>query len=116
MQRFWELLAEGVNSGLPLLALLRSIGQTLPPEPMGNVAAALADDVEHGLRLSAAMRNQPGIFSKAHVCFVDGGERVGRIGRLLSLIVELTRDCPTCGNLRFPDDGHEVIQEHDESA
>ena len=105
MLRFWELLAEGVTAGRQLLGVLYSIQENLPPEPMGNVAGALAADVERGDALSQAMRNQPSVFTKAHVCLVEGGEYVGRLDRLLLLIVELTRDCPTCGNLKFPDNG-----------
>lgn len=102
MLRFWELLTEGVVAGRQLLAVLCSIQQALPSEPMGNAAASLADDVQRGMRLSDAMRNQPSIFTKAHVCFVQCGEYVGQLDRLLLLLLELTRECPTCGNLKFP--------------
>jgi len=102
MLRFWELLAEGASAGQQLLTVLRSIHEVLPPEPMGDVAAALAADIERGYRLSEAMRSHPSVFSKAHVYFVEGGECVGRVDRLLLLIVELTRECPTCGALQFP--------------
>jgi len=102
MVRFWETLAEGVDAGRPLVAILRSIQLAMPPEPMGSVAAALAGDLDRGKTLSQAMENQPRIFSRAHVCLIEGGERVGRVERLLHLILELTRDCPACGNLQFP--------------
>ena len=108
MLRFWELLAEGVAAGRQLLKVLRSIQETLPPEPMGNVAAALAADIERGTALSRAMRNHPSVFSKAHVCLVEGGEHVGRLDRLLLLILELTRECPTCGALKFPENGQRM--------
>ena len=102
MLRFWEMLAEGFDAGQRLSAILRSIQEALPPEPMGNAAAALAADLERGKTLSEAMANQPSVFSRAHVCLIEGGERVGRIERLLHLIVELTRDNPACGSLRLP--------------
>ncbi len=110
MLRFWELLADGIAEGRQLAKVLRSIQETLPREPMGNVAAALAADIERGTALSQAMRNRPSIFSKAHVCLVEGGECVGRLDRLLLLIVELTRECPTCGHLQFPGDGQRVAR------
>lgn len=103
MLRFWELLAEGVHDGRRLLGLLRSIAEELPSGPMGKAARALADDVEQDITLSEAMSRQPSVFTRAHVCFVEGGERVGRLDRVFDLILELTRDCPICGNLRFPE-------------
>ena len=105
MLRFWELFAEGVAARRQLRTVLHSIQELLPPEPMGNVAGALAYDIERGIPLSQAMRNQPLVFTKAHVCLIEGGEYVGRLDRLLLLILELTRECPSCGNLRFPESG-----------
>lgn len=99
---FWRLMAEGVCSGQPLLALLYSVGRELPPEPMGKVVAALAKDVEEGKTLSEAMAAVPSVFSKAHVCLVEAGEYLGRLDRILVLILEFTWRCPTCGHLQFP--------------
>jgi type II secretory pathway component PulF len=101
--RFWEMFADGAGEGKSLIQILCKIKQALLSEPMGNAAAVLAADLEYGETLSQAMANQPAIFTKAHICLVEGGERVGRIGRLLRLICELTRDCPACGSLRFPE-------------
>lgn len=103
MLRFWEMLADGAEAGQTLVGILRSIHQSLPREPMGDVAAALAADLETGKSLFEAMANQPAIFTRAHVCFIEGGERVGRVDRLLRLIWDLTRDCPACGSLRHPE-------------
>lgn len=100
---FWQLMAEGFAAGQQLGGLLQSINDQLPPEPMGSVAAALAHDVAEGQTLSQAMKNQPAIFTKAHVCLVEGGELVGRLDLLLSVILELTRSCPACGGLNFPE-------------
>ena len=35
-QKYWQLLAEGLFRGQPLLSLLRSIEQVLPRKPMGQ--------------------------------------------------------------------------------
>ncbi|MHB1462298.1 MAG: type II secretion system F family protein [Armatimonadota bacterium] len=104
MLRFWQLMAEGFAAGQQLGGLLKSISGQLPAEPMGNAAAALAHDVAEDQTLSQAMKNQPAIFTKAHVCLVEGGELVGRLDLLLSVIVELTQSCPACGGLKFPED------------
>ncbi len=104
MLRFWQLMAEGFAAGQQLGGLLKSIGDQLPAEPMGYVAAALALDVSRDETLSQAMKNQPAIFTKAHVCLVEGGELVGRLDRLMSVIVELTESCPACGGLKFPEE------------
>ena len=101
VQRFWRLLAEGFCGGQPLLSTLRSIQESLPPEPMGEVASALADDVGRGALLSQAMKNQSPIFSAAHISLVEGGELLGIVDRVLLLILECTWKCPTCGNLQI---------------
>jgi type II secretory pathway component PulF len=99
--RFWEMLADGVEAGQPMISVIRMIEKALPLEPMGRVAAKLGDDLNKSYTLSEAMSKQPGAFSRAHLCLVEGGERVGRVDRLLRLIAEFTRDCPSCGNLQI---------------
>ena len=100
--RFWELLAQGLCSGQPLLPLLRSLGQNLPPEPMGSVAKTLAVDIGAGSPLSQAMRNQPTVFPQALVSLMEGGEGLGLVDRVVLLVVEATWRCPSCSNVQFP--------------
>ena len=102
MKRFWEMLAAGLCGRQQLLETLESIGQALPPEPMGNSVSTLARDVRAGQMLSEGMRNQPRIFSPAHVCLMQGGEYLGIMDRAVLLILEYTWRCPTCGGLQFP--------------
>ena len=102
LRKFWQMLAEGAYSGEQVLSALRSIQDALPPEPMGKVVAALARDVESGNILSEAMKKHPTVFTKAHVCLVQGGEYVGRLDRILLLIMEFTWACPACSGLKFP--------------
>ena len=102
LRRFWELLAEGSCAGQPLLPTLRSIEKALPPAPMGKVAGLLADAVSQGIILSVAMRNQPSVFSKAHVSLVEGGELLGISDRVFLLILEFVWRCPACANIQFP--------------
>ena len=98
-QKYWQLLAEGLFRGQPLLSLLRSIEQVLPRKPMGQAVAALANDIEQGATLSQAMKRQPSIFSEADVHLVQGGELLGILERVVLLILESTWRCPECGNL-----------------
>ncbi len=100
VQRFWQLFTQGVCSGQTLLGALRSTGELLSAEPMGTVAAALADEVNQGASLSQAMKNQGRAFSPAHIHLVEGGELLGILDRVLLLILEYTWRCPTCGNLQ----------------
>ncbi|MBI5094237.1 MAG: type II secretion system F family protein [Candidatus Hydrogenedentes bacterium] len=102
LQRFWQLLAEGWCAGQPLLTALRSIQKTLPLEPMGRVVGLLADEIEQGHSLSAAMKTHPSVFGKAHICLIEGGELLGIVDRVLLLILEFTWRCSTCGNLQLP--------------
>ena len=104
-RRFWQLLAEGCCGGQPLGPLLRSIQEALPPEPMGKVVDALADDIiNQGKTLAEAMKNQPSVFTRAHVALVEGGELLGIVDRVLLLIMEATWRCPTCGSLQLKEE------------
>ncbi|GEM_PF-2759027 len=103
MLTFWRMPAEGVCTGQPLLPLLRSMGDALAPQPMGEPVKALADSVASGRCLSQAMSALRSTFTEAHVCFVRSGEHTGRPDRALPLVLELTWSCPACGALRFPD-------------
>ncbi|MHB1458317.1 MAG: type II secretion system F family protein [Armatimonadota bacterium] len=99
MLQFWELLAEGVCAGRQLIVILDEIRAALQQESMGDVCAFLIEGLISGMSLSDSMRRCPKVFSKAHICLVEGGELVGRLDLLLTLIVDLTRECPTCSNL-----------------
>jgi len=102
MLRFWQRLTEGWCAGQPLLLTLRVIQEELPPEPLGTVVCAMADDVEQGACLSAVVKRQPSVFTQAHVSLIEGGELLGIVDRVLLLILEATWRCPSCGNLQFP--------------
>ncbi len=102
LMRFWGLLARGFCMGRPLLETLRSIRGSVAPTPMAAAVARLGDDVEQGASLSEAMRNQPDVFTTAHVNLVDGGERLGILDKVLLLVLEQTWRCPACGGLRSP--------------
>lgn len=104
MLRFWELLADGVCAGRQLIVVLDEIKAVLPPEPMGDACAFLIEGLISEMSLSDSMRRCPKVFSKAHICLVEGGELVGRLDIIVKLIADLTRDCPTCGNLSIQGD------------
>jgi len=92
--RFLAGLAQGCCAGQTLLWSLRKLQQDLSTEPIANVASTLADDVEGGVTLSAAMAKHPDTFGPSVLTFVEAGEKTGVLDHALRLIVE-------CG-WRFP--------------
>ena len=97
LRTFWSRFTERTCAGQPLLPALRAVEGELRPQPLHAVVRALADDVEDGLTLSAAMKKHPLTFSRGAVCLVEGGERAGILDRVLLLIVEHLWRCPDCG-------------------
>jgi len=89
-------LTERACAGQPLLQALRAVEGEFHPQPLHAVVRALADDVENGLTLSAAMKRHPQTFSRGAICLVEGGECAGILDRVLVLIVEYVWRCPDC--------------------
>ena len=92
--RFLEGLTQGCCAGQTLLWSLRKLEQDLSDRPTGRAAGDLADDVEGGATLSAAMAKHPDTFGPSVLTFVEAGEKTGVLDHALRLIVE-------CG-WRFP--------------
>lgn len=101
MLRFWRMMNREISEGKQLIGALLCVSETLPPEPMGKAAGALADCVMRGKSLSEAMRYQPWIFPKAHTRLIEGGERVGRLDRVLSIIADLSGESHIRGTLGY---------------
>ena len=102
MIRFWTSLTRGICAGQNLLTALESAHEELESSEARKIIVELISDVRNGLRLSEAMAKQPKAFSKAAVCFVEGGEYAGIVDRALMLILESTWRCPTCGCWDLP--------------
>lgn len=102
MIQFWTCLTRGICMGANLQTALQSAFEEIESESARKVIAGVIADVRKGLRLSEAMARHPQFFSKAAVCFVEGGEYAGVLDRVLVLVLETMWRCPTCGCWNLP--------------
>ena len=102
MIQFWTCLTRSICMGVNLQTALQSGYEETESESARKVIAEVIADVRKGLRLSEAMARHPQSFSKAAVCFVEGGEYAGVLDRVLVLILETMWRCPTCGCWDLP--------------
>ncbi len=100
MTRFWEILAKGCLRGKNLIELLTEARDALDDGTMRRAVEAIILQVNEGMSLSKAMAMHPDVFSRAHVAFVEGGERIGMMEKAFMIILEATWRCPACANLR----------------
>ena len=98
LSRFWSRLTELQCGGQPLLSSLRTVEKELAGRPMEAVVKVVADDVEKGALLSAALRKRTDVFGRAATCFVEGGEYAGILDRALLFILDSLWHCPDCAS------------------
>lgn len=102
LRLFWEGLTRGYCRSVPLSQILLDLEADLPPGAVRDATHDLRDQVMQNVSLWQAMANHPEVFTRAHVCLVEGGQRIGMTERVLSFIVEATWRCPTCTSLSVP--------------
>ena len=82
-------LATLVKAGMPLLRALRTVSEQLDPGPLRDVFAAVASDVESGVRFSEALSSYPRWFPPFYVNMVRAGEVGGLLDEILKRLAEL---------------------------
>ena len=102
MVQFWTCLTRNVCMGSTLLTALQSAHEESKSDWVRKLIADVTVDIRKGLQLSEAMAKHPEAFSKAAVCFVQGGDYAGILDRVLVLILESMWRCPTCGCWNMP--------------
>ena len=112
LSRFWSRLTELICGGQPLLKSLRTVEQELAGQPMAAVVKVVADDVEKGALLSAALRKRTEVFGRAAICFVQGGEYAGILDRALLFILDGRWHCPACASWNPHSEIATAISEH----
>jgi len=100
-------LADLLRAGVPLLRGLKLLGARKSKPRVSEVFAGLAQDVERGSDLAAAMQQRTGTFPELHVAMIRAGERGGflesvlaQLGGLVIKQAELTSK--VIGNLVYP--------------
>ena len=109
---FWSRLTELICGGQPVLRSLRTVEQELAGRPMAAVVKVVADNVEKGEFLSAALRKRTEIFGRAAICFVQGGEYAGILDRALLFILDGRWHCPACASWNPPSEIATAISEN----
>jgi type II secretory pathway component PulF len=78
-----------VKAGMPLLRALRTVSDQLDPGPLRDVFAAVAQDVESGVKFSEALSRSPRWFPPFYVNMVRAGEIGGALDEILKRLAEL---------------------------
>jgi len=82
-------LATLVKAGMPLLRALRTVSDQLDPGPLQAAFAAIASDVEGGVKLSEALSSHPRWFAPFYVNMVRAGEVGGLLDEILKRLADL---------------------------
>lgn len=77
-----------LNAGVPILAALADLKDTVAKRRLKEVTAALIESIEGGQNLSGAMSAFPYVFSPVMVSLVRAGEQSGTLPEVLSRITE----------------------------
>jgi len=77
-----------MNAGVPILAALADLKDTVSNRRLKEVTAALIESIEGGQNLSGAMGHFPYVFSPVMVSLVRAGEQSGTLPEVLARITE----------------------------
>jgi len=80
---FARQLATMIGVGLPLVRSLRSIARDHHDKRLGEIIGRVADDVQKGEALSAALGKHPAVFDEVFVSLVNTGEVSGTLDRIM---------------------------------
>src|SRR5438552_15261430 len=72
-----------ISAGLPIVRSLRSIARDHEDKKLSVILGLVADDVEKGEALSAALARHPGAFDDVFVSLVNTGEVSGTLDKIM---------------------------------
>jgi len=85
---FFRQLSVMIEASLPLVRALRILIRQTPDNYLKTVIAYIADEVDGGSSLSAALANFPRVFSKFYVNIIHSGETSGRLSEVLNYLAD----------------------------
>jgi len=91
LARFTRTLAALVRSGVPILAVLQIVSQTVGNVVMEKAIRVAALDIERGESISAALAKHP-VFPVMIIRMVTAGEQTGKIDNMLERIADFLDD------------------------
>jgi type IV pilus assembly protein PilC len=98
---FFQLLSVMIEAGVPLVRSLYVLSQQTTNGRMRKIVATLAQKVETGKPLSAAMQDFYGIFNDAQIGMVRAGEISGRLNEILQEIaIEVEKTAKLMGKVK----------------
>lgn len=77
-----------VDSGVPLLKALESLGEHQPDEGLEEALHQVLVKIESGHRYSQALSHYPGVFPEAYVAMVAAGEQSGKLVAVLDSLAD----------------------------
>ena len=80
---FARQLSTMISAGLPIVRSLRSIARDHEDKKLSAVLSQVAEDVERGEALSAALAKHPGAFDEVFVSLVNTGEVSGTLDKIM---------------------------------
>jgi len=80
-----------LRAGVPLLRALRLIGRRRSAPKLAAAFTELADQVEDGVELGAAMEQRPEVFRSIHVAMIRAGEKGGFLEQSLGRLSEFVQ-------------------------
>jgi len=80
---FARQLSTMINAGLPMVRSLRSISRDHEDKKLAGILSKVADDVQKGESLSAALSKHKGAFDEVFVSLVNTGEVSGTLDRIM---------------------------------
>lgn len=80
---FARQLATMINAGLPLVRSLRSIARDHEDKKLAAILERIAEDVQKGDTLSAALAKHPAVFDEVFVSLVNTGEISGTLDHIM---------------------------------
>lgn len=84
-------LADLLRAGVPLLRCLRLIAARKSRPRLAEMFRELADSVEKGVDLAAAMDNAPDVFASVHVAMIRAGEKGGFLDSVMDRLCKLVQ-------------------------
>lgn len=85
---FFRQLAVMIEANLPLVRALRVLVKQTDNKYLKIVLSSIADEVDGGAKVSAAMSNYPDIFSDFQVNIIRSGETSGRLSEVMNYLAD----------------------------
>lgn len=85
---FSRQLAVMVSANLPIVQALRILTKQIENVRLKIIVSEVADAVDGGMRLSAAMAKYPKVFSNFYVSMVRSGETAGKVDEVLNYLAD----------------------------